>query len=124
MPNAREELNRSVRERKIATRHSFNSFDGMGSRSHDLGAELRMHFFTVDCDTFFNVENVAVVVPVTCVVVSGSEAMLALSVIILVIWFKHRFLDAEVDGLISGISMLCPWARHFIRIASVDSAVK
>ena len=31
-----------------------------------------------------------------------------------------RFLDTKVDG----IRMLCPRARHFIRIASVDSAVK
>ena len=23
----------------------------MGSSSHDLGAEVRMHFFTVNCDT-------------------------------------------------------------------------
>ena len=30
----------------------------------------------------------------------------------------------EVDGSNPGISMLCPWARHFIRIASVDSATK
>ena len=51
----------------------------MGSRSRDLGAELRMHSFTVDYDTFSNEENDAVVVPVTRVEVTGSEAMLALS---------------------------------------------
>ena len=34
------------------------------------------------------------------------------------------FLYTEADGSIPGISMLCPLARHFIRIASVDSAVK
>ena len=34
------------------------------------------------------------------------------------------FLDTEVDGSNPGISMLCPLARHFIRIASVDSAAK
>ena len=28
----------------------------MGSSSHDLGAELRMHSFTVNCDTFSNEE--------------------------------------------------------------------
>ena len=39
-------------------------------------------------------------------------------------WFECRFLDTEVDGSNPGISMLCPWAKHFIRIASVDSAVK
>ena len=37
----------------------------MGSRSHDLGAEIRMHSFTVDCGTFTKEEKVAVVVPVT-----------------------------------------------------------
>ena len=47
----------------------------MGSGSHDLGAELRMHSFTVNCDTFSN-ENAAVV-PVTSVEVKCSEAMLA-----------------------------------------------
>ena len=51
----------------------------MGSRSHDLGAELRMHSFTVNCETFSNVEKAAVVVPVTSVEVTCSEAMLALS---------------------------------------------
>ena len=34
-----------------------------------------MHCFTVDYETFSNEENVAVVVPVTSVVVSGSDAM-------------------------------------------------
>ena len=29
----------------------------MGSSSHDLGAELRMHSFTVNCDTSSNEEN-------------------------------------------------------------------
>ena len=43
---------------------------------------------------------------------------------ILVMWLECWFLDTEVDGSNPGISMLCPWARHFIRIASVDSAVK
>ena len=51
----------------------------MGSSSHDLGAELRMHYFTVNCDTFSNEEKVAAVVPVTSVEVTCSEAMLALS---------------------------------------------
>ena len=51
----------------------------MGSMSHDLGAELRMHFFTVNCDTFSNGEKVAAVVPATSVEVTCSEAMLALS---------------------------------------------
>ena len=34
-------------------RRSIRSLEGMGSSSHDLGAELRMHSFTVNCDTFF-----------------------------------------------------------------------
>ena len=52
--DAREELNRSVREGRIESRHSIKSLEGMGSSSHDLGAELRMHSFTVNCDTFSN----------------------------------------------------------------------
>ena len=36
----------------------------MGSSSHDLGAELRMHSFTVNCDIFSNEEKIAAVVPV------------------------------------------------------------
>ena len=58
-------------------RHSIWSLEGMGSSSHDLGAELRMHSFTVNCDTFSNDMNVAAVVPVTSVEVTCSEAMLA-----------------------------------------------
>ena len=46
--------------------------------SLDLGADLVMHCFTVDSDAFSNEEKVAVVVQVTCVEVSCSEAMLAL----------------------------------------------
>ena len=74
MPDAREELNRSVREGRIESRHSIKSLEGMGSRSHDLGAEIRMHSFTVDCDTFSNEEKVAAVVPATSVEVTCSEA--------------------------------------------------
>ena len=79
MPDAREELNRSLREGRIESGHSIKSLEGMGSSSHDLGAEIRMHSFTVNCDTFSNEEKVAVVVPVTSVEVTLSEAMLALS---------------------------------------------
>ena len=78
MPDAREEINRSVREARIKSRHSIKSMEGMGTRSHDIGAELRMHSFTVNCDTFSNEEKVAAVVPVTSVEVTCSEAMLAL----------------------------------------------
>ena len=38
-------------------------------------------------------------------------------------WLVCLFLDTEVDGSTRGISLLCPRARHFIRIASFDSAV-
>ena len=51
----------------------------MGSSSHYLGAELRMHSFTVNCDIFSNEEKVSAVVQVTSVEVTCSEAMLALS---------------------------------------------
>ena len=51
----------------------------MGSSSYDLGAELRMHSFTVNCDTFLDEEKVAAVVPVTSVEVTCSKAMLAVS---------------------------------------------
>ena len=79
MPDAREELNRSVGKGRMESRHSIKSLEGMGSRSHDLGAELRMHSFTINCDTFSNEENVAVDVTVTIVEVICSEAKLALS---------------------------------------------
>ena len=36
----------------------------MGSRSHDLGTELRMHSFPVDHDIFSNKEEVEAVDPV------------------------------------------------------------
>ena len=49
----------------------------MGSRSHDIGAEIRMYSFTFNCDTFSNEEEVAVIEPVTSVEVTCSEAMLA-----------------------------------------------
>ena len=51
IPDAREELHRSVREGRIESRHSIKNVEGMGLSSHDLGAELRMHSLTVDCDT-------------------------------------------------------------------------
>ena len=69
IPDAREELNRSVREGRIQSRHSIKSLEWMGSSSHDLGAELRMHSFTVNCDTFSNEEKVAAVVPVTIIII-------------------------------------------------------
>ena len=53
-PDAREESNRSVREGRIESRHYIKSLEGMGSSSHDLGAVIGMHSFTVNCDTFSN----------------------------------------------------------------------
>ena len=52
IPEAIEELNRSVREGRIESRHSIKSLEGIGLSSYDLGAELRMHSVTVNCDTF------------------------------------------------------------------------
>ena len=72
MPNAREELNRSVREGRIESRHPIKRLEEMGSGSLNLGAELRMHSFTVNCDTFSNEGKVAVVVSVTSVEVTCS----------------------------------------------------
>ena len=57
IPDAREVLDRSLREGRIESRHYIKSFKGMGSSSHDLGAELRMHSFTVNCDTFFKLRK-------------------------------------------------------------------
>ena len=77
MPDAREELNGSVRKGRIESRYFIKSLEGMRSSSHVLGSELRMHSFTDNCDTFSNEEKVAAVVPVTSVEVTCSEAMLA-----------------------------------------------
>ena len=40
IPDAREELNRSVREGRIESRHYVKSLEGMGSSSHDIRAEI------------------------------------------------------------------------------------
>ena len=96
--DAREELNRSVREGRIESRHSINSLEGMGSSSHDLGAELRMHSFTVNCDTFSNEEKVAAVVPVTSVEVTCSEAILALSFSTLLVKCLMKILGRSALG--------------------------
>ena len=79
MPDARDELNISMREWKIESRHSIKCLEGMGPSSHDLGAETRMHSFTVNYETFSKEEKVAAVVPVASLEVTCSEAMLALS---------------------------------------------
>ena len=100
IPDAREELTRSVREGRIESRHSINSLEGMGSSSHDLGAELRMLHcsFTVNCDTFSNEEKVAAVVPVTSVEVTCSEAMLALSFSALLVKCLMKILGRSALG--------------------------
>ena len=58
IPDARDELNGSVREGRIQSRHSIKSLEGMGSSSHDLGAELIMHSFTVNCDTLNKINKI------------------------------------------------------------------
>ena len=68
-----------MREGRIESRYSVKSLEGLGSSSHDIGAEIRMHSFTVNCDTFSNEEKVVAVVSVTNFEVICSEAMIALS---------------------------------------------
>ena len=48
MPDAREDINRLVREGRIESRQYIMSLEGVGSRTRDLGAEIRMHSFTED----------------------------------------------------------------------------
>ena len=98
MLDAREELNRSMREGRIESRHSIKSLEWMGSSSHDLGAEIRMHSFTVNCGTFSNEEKVAAVVPVTSVEVTFSEAMLALSFSTLLVMCLMKILGRSTLG--------------------------
>ena len=98
MPDDREELNRSVRDGRIESRHSTMSLEGMVSSSHDLGAELRMHSFTVNWDTFSNEEKVAAVAPVTSVVVICSEAMLAQSFSTLLVKCLMKILGRSALG--------------------------
>ena len=70
----------------------------MGSSSHDLGAEIRMHSFTANCDTFSNEEKVAAVVPVRSVEVTCSEAMLALSFSTLLVKCLFKILGSSALG--------------------------
>ena len=57
-----------------------------------------MHSYTVDCDTFSNEEKVAVVVPVTSVEVTGSEAMLTLSFSTLIVKRLMKILGSSALG--------------------------
>ena len=70
----------------------------MGSSSHDLGAELRMQYFTINCDTFSNEEKVAAVVPVTSVEITCSEAMLALIFCTLLVKYLMKILGRSTLG--------------------------
>ena len=70
----------------------------MGLGSHDLEAEIRMHSFTLNCDSFLNEEKVAVVVPVTSVEVTCSEAMLALSFSTLLVKYLIKILGRSALG--------------------------
>ena len=87
-----------MREERIESRHFIESLEGMGSSSHDLGAEIRMQSFTVNCETFSNEEKVAAVVPVTSVEVACSEAMLALSLYTLLVKCLMKILGKSALG--------------------------
>ena len=98
IPDAREVLNRSVREGRLKSRHFMKNLEGMGSSSHDIGAELRMHSFAVNCDTFSNEEKVTAVIPVTSVEVACSQAMSALSFCILLVKCLMEILGRSALG--------------------------
>ena len=87
-----------MREGRIESRHSIKSLDGVGSSSHDLGAELGMHSFTDNCETFSNEQKVAAVVPVRSVEVRCSEAMLALSFSTLLVMCLMKTLGMSALG--------------------------
>ena len=70
----------------------------MGSSSHDLGTELSMHSFTVNCDTFSNEGKFAAVVPVSSIEVTCSEAMLALSFSTLLVKCLMKILGRSALG--------------------------
>ena len=70
----------------------------MGSSSHDFGAELIMHSFTVDSDTLSYEENDAAVVPVTIEEITCSEAMLALSFSTLLVKCLMKILGMSALG--------------------------
>ena len=67
----------------------------MGSSSHDLGEELGMHSFTVNCDTFSNEEKVAAV---TSVEVTCSEAKLSLGFSTLLVMCLMKILGRSALG--------------------------
>ena len=87
-----------MREGRIESRHAIKSLEGVGSSSHDLGAELIMHSYTVNCDTFSNEEKVAAVITVKSVEVTCSEAMLALSFSTLLVKCLMKILGRSALG--------------------------
>ena len=56
-PDAKDELNRSVKEGRNESRRYIKSLEGMGTTSHDLRVELRKRSLTVNCDTFPNYDS-------------------------------------------------------------------
>ena len=102
MPDEIEELNRSVIKGRIESRHSIKSLEGMGSSSHDLGEELRMYCFTLNCDTFSTEAKVAAVVPVTSVEITCSEVMFALCFTTLLVKCLMKILGRSALGKMVG----------------------
>ena len=99
MPDASEELDISVREGRIESKHYIKSLEWMESSSHDLGAEIKIHSFTVNCGTYSNeVRKVPAVVPVTSVEVTCSRTMLALSFSTLLIKCLMKILGRSALG--------------------------
>ena len=84
-----------------------------------------MHSFTVDCDTFSNEENVAVVVPVTSVEVACNEAMsdLCFSTLLVMCLMKRlgrSALGQMVGNILGGClfeSVLTIWCSSLLKDA-------
>ena len=91
-----------MREGRIESRHFIKSLEGMGSSSHDLGEELRLHSNTVNCDTFSNEQKFAVVVSVTSVEVACLGAMLAPSFSTLMVMCLMKILGRSALGQMVG----------------------
>ena len=56
IPEAREDLNRSVREWRIESRQSIKSLEGMGSSSHRIMASS-FNLLTFQCVSSLNINN-------------------------------------------------------------------
>ena len=131
MPDAREELNRSVREGRIEFRNYIKSLEGMGSRSHDLGAESILLPLTVDCDTFSNEEKFAVVFPVASVDITCSESMLALNFSTLLVKCLMKCLGRSTVGQTAGKifvgclfeRVLTIWCSYLLEYARANLSV-